>query len=688
VALTGWFRRHQRHFLAGLVMLLMVTFGIPTASFVRRRGPRVGEIRGHTVHESDMLRARRALGVLTAVGSAPTGRAASLHLLDRTLPSMLSYAMWNPELRDIARALQGPVPMDRAQGLASLARFLWPDPERPDTRAAESRFLVFLWEAEAAGLTVTAGEVQDFYSFVSAASRLGLLNPRHADLLRQQGMSDVTIFKSSTELLSVLKLMSLRRDAIALSRAELWATWSWINERIRVKCVALSHELFLDKVAVDDEALRAFYDKHKDTVADADANVIGYKRPEVARVEFCLVPTDEMAEGVDVTDDEIRAYYEDPANKWDFLEALPKPAKDEEEAEAGEGEAVEKAQADDEERPGPVEQTQEPTADEPVQPDETDEVTDAQNAAEQDDVPEGYRRRSLEEVRDDIRKDLIDKKVAELARERIARAREMVEARAADYPGEPVPFERIALACGLERPRIARIGAREFLSADELGKVLPAASGVTGFVFDNTRGPGSVGYFDREDRPFIIQLLERRDAEMQPFEFVRAEVLDDFRPQEALRLACERAEKLKLAASAGGLAEALEELNVELGLEETDRLSVETSEMFRYRDAEIAGIPSSREMVEEAFDLDPDAYGVVSVPLPVGVCYVLQAVERTAAGREEFAESGARFRAAYATGKLMDELHAWMEDIYAEAWQGADGPGKSGGSKPADASAG
>jgi len=315
VALTRWFRRHRRYLLAGLVVMLMISWGILTtlSSLLRPQSAPLGSIRGEPVDQRDLHDAGRTLQVALNLGMAD---ARTIYLLQ------LGGA---------------PVHVQAALTVLSeaLGDFVFEEGARANDPEAAWRFLALWREAEADGIKVTNEELRETILYFPALQDENAFSAaNYRAFLRMTGLSDEEMVACVSRLAKVAKLLCLRRGTIGSSRAELWMSYAHDREQMRVNYVAVDSSLFLPLVEPTDEQLNAFYDEHKEVLPDPASGGIGYMAPERVRVEYALAPLEELAAEAEVSEQEIVEYY--GANKGEFLKETPAP-----EDEDGAGEASE-----------------------------------------------------------------------------------------------------------------------------------------------------------------------------------------------------------------------------------------------------------------------------------------------------------------------------------------------------------
>jgi len=544
----------------------------------------------------------------------------------------------------MAGALDGAMPWFDESGLCSnmggMTQFVLGDPGESDSAAW--RALVLLREAEAAGVQATSADavmlektlqnVAQFargpYARMQQFISLQLVRSDFRLTLAQGGFSKSAIDDATVDLLSVLRLLSLRRDAVIVNDAEVWAKWSHDNENIGVRYVSLTADLCQDGVPdPDEDALQKFFDEHKDVVGDAEGGVVGYRTPSQVRVRYCEAPMDEIRKLVKVTDYQIRVYYKKHKGDPEFRDEIDEP---------------------DDETP-PADTSVAPDADTSVTPEEAD--------------PE-FRTKTLGEMKAEITEILKKEHAARLAAERLEDARKRLRALAADYPTGVAPLDRVAVRSKLKAPRVARHAGGEWLSREELAGVLPGGYGSVQFAFDENRRKGDVAYFATTEPPMLAQLIDFQPERTPELPEVRAEVLRDCRRMLATKATRELADELAALSRTESLDGAADAVSDKLGLKEDARLKPVRSDLFPRKSGKLADLEDSGEVAEVAFDLEKNGFGVGAAGDAV---YVFEVVERRAASVEEFQAVALAQRYEIAMGRQAAEMAVWMRGLLAQA---------------------
>ncbi|MEW6360438.1 MAG: SurA N-terminal domain-containing protein [Planctomycetota bacterium] len=294
-----WFRRHQKHFLAGLAVFLMIAWG-----------------------------AGGALDSL--VGTQYAGR-----VFGEKVPAAV--------IRDMA--------------------FRWEKSQvgsRYAHRIGESELwdsYILLQEARQMGLDAGPQEVRaavlgDFRFF----DKTGFNMTAYQNFLNQAGLDVAMHEKTLEEQILVGKLLSILRNSAKVSTEDAWQEYAESNEKVKVKYVAIETDALVPAMTTTDEEIKAFYETHKGNFPDRAAGKPGYKRDESARIEYVVVRKGDLLAPAEVTEDEIKAHYE--KNKESYKIEEEKEPADKKEDEKGKPEKKGKA---DEKKDANKDDKKEPT---------------------------------------------------------------------------------------------------------------------------------------------------------------------------------------------------------------------------------------------------------------------------------------------------------------------------------------
>jgi hypothetical protein len=607
VTLTRWFRQHQRYMIAGLVMLLMASWGVLSTVRTLVGTPKARKtILGRDVQPGDTTDAEHALTMMLRLG-----------LLSDNTP----YAMMQrgAPLRAIAKM----------RALADdFSQFVFAGGGNGVSYDAAWRYLVLLYEADAAGVQVTQGEITELLGCLPQFSdKTGFRSDVYVAILNQLGLQDADMARWFEQMCRVAKLIELHREAVLVSNAELWMAYVYSTENVRILYVALDGSLFRPLVQATDEDLKKFYEDHRDFLPADSKDGIGYKAPERVRAEYALVPIDELAKQVQVTDKEIASYYD--AHKEDYR--LP-------------------------EQPAPKPQDKQPAADEkkPAQP--------------------SYK--PLDQVSGDIRQQLIASKAKEEADKVADAIMADLQAVRDNYENMPQPLEQIARRHGAQFQTVKTATGRPLVSSQELASLVPDGKELAAFAFQTNANLYFPKRVESDSGPVVLQVLEYRQPETQPYEDVQAQVRADCLQSKAIESARTFADKLAQQADTAGMEAAAADMTRRLdNLLKTPQaaqppvLKVQESASFRRTSPDVAGIQGNTQadLIRTAFSLSGKKTAVVTTGTPPTDVYVIQAAERSPASPQGFATLNPMTRILYQTEKQRRQVQAWMQGLLDKA---------------------
>lgn len=268
-----WLREHNKHLLAALVVLLMLTFLIQDTLSGRSEAARIeawGTLRGTSLTNVDFQEAQRVVGMLTTVGP----------LLWQE-PWLLAIAGQNLNQQNLM-----------------MARFY--SQLKPLT---VEEFAVLRFEARLAGIDVSPDSID---GFVAAFGGMPLVNA----IRRQHSVTEEQARDAFADVLRVNELASQSAGALMVGDAELRHFARDMQDRVTVELVSFPSDQFVDEgYAPPDAELQAQFERFRDQTAPEDGKGYGYKWPRRIAVEALRVPVAELQASVTITDEAVRQYY-------------------------------------------------------------------------------------------------------------------------------------------------------------------------------------------------------------------------------------------------------------------------------------------------------------------------------------------------------------------------------------------
>ncbi|MFP4026909.1 MAG: hypothetical protein ACLFWL_03880 [Candidatus Brocadiia bacterium] len=487
--------------MAGLVVLLMVSWGaLPALRSIATRSKGVrGQIRGEKVTQIELNEAARDLQTLIKTGLA--------RLFPRPIGSFI---------------FQG----DRPQ--ASLDA-IW-------------RYLVLVREAKAAGIKVTQQEVRGLLALRSFGDNTQELREK----IGKQLEANPEINAALPELFRISKLLSYWLSSVQLSDAELWLKYRYEGEAVKFKFVKISPAPFKERVDVETEELRQFYEEHKDKRRNLSQGVVGYQAPKRIKLEFALASYEKLAKSQTVTDEEVEVYYEE--HKSEFEKETEQEESSESDSKTEAGEDPEKTESE---------------GDSGVSTENggnTEQIEIGGETAEE----KGPVYKPLDEVSDEIREKIRDRKAREAAREKEEKVWKDLAKVADRYEDEPLPLEQMAKRHDLDYELVTVDEERTYVSQQELAEVLPGGRSLAGSIFSDNLEVNITARKDTSEGMVIFQVLGKRPPRPKPYEEVTEQVRADLIAQKALDRAKKAGLKLKDKAQQSSLKDAVEEMEKRL----------------------------------------------------------------------------------------------------------------------------
>ncbi|HOX38896.1 MAG TPA: SurA N-terminal domain-containing protein [Candidatus Brocadiia bacterium] len=652
-----WFRQHQRHILPALVILLMATWGIggSLSIILREKSPVIGTIYGREVKGEELSRFHNGINMLYRMELMLAGQYGQF-LLQRK-PTLTTEDAWNSMLRVSA--------------------------------------------AERWGLSVGATELATYQKEIADRFKAASGKPL-SQILNEQGISPGLFDEACRNILLQQKLNMAIANSVTITQAEVWDTYAQENEKARLRFVAFAPEKLEPLVKVTDEDVKAFYEQHKDQLADRAAGKYGYRWPRRVRIQVAEANFEELAKDIQVTEDRIKARYEE--NK-DFRYKKEEPVKKEEPA-AKEGETPTTAPTAPETPAPPAEPEKN---DKPADKDEGDgdgeeapagapatapapaAATPAGDKAAETPKPEDAKPveppkveyKPLEEVREDI--------IMELKEEQSqGKAQAMRDQFIMDLLNQSAEssktFTELATESGFKTyvPKSPETGS-ELLTPEEIEKTLDIDG-------DDAEKIGAAALqvpLQAVGRRGVIvcTVLEEKASEPALFDEVKVKARAECVREKAFQMALSWAEKCAGKVRESSFQSAVEEIRKEVAaefaraaetsLEKKEIAAPELADMetdlFRrpsmlmgggFGDSYIQAMGGFRpEVVREAFRMQlQDARAVVDGK-PDAKCYVIQLIEKKAPDAQEFEKSRSEFMQRCLRAKQNEVVAAWAERL-------------------------
>lgn len=177
-----------------------------------------------------------------------------------------------------------------------------------------------------------------------------------------------------------------------------------------------------------------------------------------------------------------------------------------------------------------------------------------------------------------------------------------------------------------------------------------SAGALASFAFQDE--VGALRSYEGDDAYYVVQLVDRREAGVRPFEEVEGTV--------KMRVELEKRKKL----AEGRLKPLLEMLSQGMGLKEAaEKLGFEVEETEEFtREGYIPGVGGRNSFVEAAFTLkEPgESSGIVTTGR---AAYILELIKRTPADTEEFRRKKEEIRRKILAQRRQEVYTAWIEGL-------------------------
>jgi len=469
----------------------------------------------------------------------------------------------------------------------------------------------------------------------------GIDEHAYVTFLRQNGLSR-SDFETAVRMLSTgTRLQQTVVRGVSLSESEARAWYNYRGQRVKVRYIELRANDLVPLVGVEEDALRAFYQKHANTPRAAEGP--GYLNPEQVKVEYIMAPYEKHEKAAVIAPEQVAAYYE--ANKEQAYR-LPDPPRKEEKSPEGETEAS--ADAVEEKDPQTPTPSYKPLA----------EVSE--------EIEKTLRREEAERVIDDIMR-----KVNDDVWKAYEAQGDMDESASVD---------------------IAAIGKRfdmehkvpPLFSSDNIPANLRGTAGLADKMFG--QGVRSIGRptttLAATSGKFIFQILDIQPPQPASYDAVRSEVELDLRKEKALNLAAEFAgmarSQADLNAAAGvvrgKIAELLAAMPEEARGEKTPEDFFKTGESEYFERPEywgymmigktgLSGPYSYVEFARVAFALGATGVEMALEPTGPRAVYLLERADMQQPDAKEWAEDGAMLSSKLLAEKREAVMDGWWADL-------------------------
>lgn len=507
--------------------------------------------------------------------------------------------------------------------------------------------LVLVEEAKRVGLFVTAQEVEEGLrqvAFQVFGGRTDIDNTRLIQFLCSNfKLNQEQIERTLREALLVEKLESVMRTSVKASSEEIWQRYSMENEQVKFKVLTLKAKDYADSANVTEDEIRAYYEKYKNEAYDVDSGKPGYKLPERVKLECIIAHYDDLAKQVSVTEEEMKKYYDD--NR----ETQFKISKEESQAEdtGKDADAAKDASL-----------TQSKTSE------KGKEDSDKQKKSKQENALPVYK--SFAEAKAEIQKVIARQKAVENAGEIMNKLDEEIY-ETIDKAERP-SFENLANKYKLtyEVPRSKKSGD-VLLTEKDIWDVLPGSDQIARLAFDRNKYEPSIP-LDYVEGKVIFQVIDKKPSDAAPLEQVRNEVVQALTLEKGLSKAKEIAEKYVGTARENSFSDIVkaiktESVNKDIPVCETGYIA-RPMKLFDKDSRYIEALKADRPNVaKKAFELKPGQTGFALETSGEKACYIISVVDRKPADKTAFEKDRENVKKRYLYEKQEAFLAAWRTDV-------------------------
>jgi SurA-like N-terminal domain len=376
------------------------------------------------------------------------------------------------------------------------------------------RTILFTEAAKEFGITVTPKEIQDALKYShSTEDGEGFDQSKYQNYLSRIKLASKDYEQLIKTSLASYAAENVVRQSVTMDKEEAWLWYSMMKEQAVARYLQITAKELEPYITISQEPgkdqARQFYDKFKQY--PSQDGMPGYLAPETIRIEYLLMPTDNLEKSIKVTEDEIKAYYE--KNKAsDYTEPEPEKKTDDKKP-AADAKKEEDAKADATEVKEKADETKKPEDKKP-EPKYTP-LADVRK-----------------EIETKLRKDAAEKKANEIINE-------IAEIAEEDMTGN-VDLQKIQRDFAREQKIALEFKQTAKFTYDEAGtKVLPGAHalrgkafGQGGHVLDKVRPKVSCAR-----GPLLYKIIAASPPQPMKYEDAKKQVLSDLRTDEARKKA-------------------------------------------------------------------------------------------------------------------------------------------------------
>src|SRR3989338_2188979 len=507
--------------------------------------------------------------------------------------------------------------------------------------------LLFVEEAKRMGIVVTAQEVESALQGLAFQIFGGQINMPRAGLMQflcnNFMINTEQIDHTLREALLVEKLESMLRMSTKMTTEEIWQRYSLENEQVKFKALTLKAKDFLDSANVNEDEIRAYYEKYKNDEYNETSVKPGYKLPESVNLECLIAKFDDMEKLVSVKEEEMEKYYDDnKETQFKIITVEPKPEESKEN-----NAATKDASATDKKNSKK----------------EGKETTNDSKTQEKKQSPT---HKPFAEVKEEIRTTIARQKAMEQAAEVMNKLDEEIYETMdkAEHPS----FKDLATKYNVayEIPK-GKKSKNEFLTEKDLTEVLPGSDQIIQVAFDRDKYEPSVP-LDFIEGKVVLQVIDKRSSAPAPFEEIRNNVINDLKLEKGFLKAKEIAEKYAGVTKNSSFDDIVKSIKTEcpqkdISVCETDYIS-RPIKLFNKESRYIDALKEDRPNVaKKAFELKSSQLGVAAETSGEKACYIIALLDKKAADKSTFERDKENVTKRYLYEKQETFLADWQNDI-------------------------
>lgn len=423
------------------------------------------------------------------------------------------------------------------------------------------------------------------------------------------------LLQTIREVVTIHKLDFFLKSSVKVTKDEAWQRYSSENEKVKLKYVEFKAEDFVDSVNVTEQEVSEFYNKYKDLIPDKLKGSYGYKEEEKVKIEYIMADYSEMQKRVAVDENEMLKYYEDKKDEFIL----------------------------------------------PVK------IAENSDADSKEDAEPEKKYKPFDEVKGDIKNQLLKDKAKEFASDLISKVDEVIYENI-DKLNKP-SFEDLAKKYGLtyEIPKHGKNNS-EFVTKAESETLLVGTDRLSSIAFNRDKFDPSPPMSSLQGM-YIFQVLDKRAPMSSSLADARQDVERDLKTEKAFRKARELAEqclkKMEENTFDSGYKSFVGSTGIgSISVEETEFLNRGLAQNGRTPEGYIVAMQGYRPNVsEKAFSIKDKEVALAVEDEGKKACYVVSLADKKEVDAEEFEGKLEEIIRGYTNQKQRYLLKKWEENI-------------------------